>query len=92
VSPYAGARVAGWLAKRLVSPQLSSAGGGAAPDLWSGVIDSRRYLSQSPLFNGRCRSCMAIIMRKALMSCREMLAACMIRLDMANPIAAERMK
>ena len=42
VSPYAGSRVAGWLAKRLASLQLFSAGGGAVPDLWSGIMDSRR--------------------------------------------------
>jgi hypothetical protein len=92
VSPYAGNSVAGWLAKRRASLQLFSGGGGAAPDLWSGVIDSRRYLSHSPLFNGHCCLCMASIIRNVLMSCREMLAACMIRLDIANPIATECMK
>ena len=42
MSPYAGSQVAGWLVKHLASLQLFSAGGGAVPDLWSGVMDSRR--------------------------------------------------
>ena len=42
MSPYAGSWVVGLLVKCLALLQLFSVGGGATPDLWSGVMDSHR--------------------------------------------------